>query len=249
MGTASEMSDLRVTVCVFPFYDGSSRPSDFLRQCSRLAKLGGLPDEKLCEIIAARCKGIALEVINAIEDCKGPLSLEKIREEFTARFESGAATAQQAAQALSTLSKGSDTAAEYGLKAQQLVRKACPEFFDDNNQVKKICVPAHAAALYRHFLIGISDHEKRLLSRLKAGTFEACISELTREEALPADREVEAVTLSARRIRWGSLERLPRRETRWGCCRHDCDDHECHTRHQRLDDCPRVRSSSYYDGR
>ena len=74
------MSDLRITVSDFPFYDGSSRPSDFLRQCSRLAKLGGLPDKKLCEIIAARCKGIALQVINAIEDCKGPLSLEKIQQ-------------------------------------------------------------------------------------------------------------------------------------------------------------------------
>ena len=53
-------TDLRVTVGDFPFYDGSSRPSDVLRQCRRLAKLGGLADEKLCEIVAARCKGIAV---------------------------------------------------------------------------------------------------------------------------------------------------------------------------------------------
>ena len=148
----------------FPFYDGSSRPSDFMRQCRRLARLGDVAEEKLCEIIAARCRGAALEVINAIDNFNGPLSLEKIQVEFTARFESGAATTQQAAEALSALKKGSDTAAEYGLKVQQLVRKACPEFFNDDGQVKKIRVPAHGAALYRHFLIGISEQEKRLLS-------------------------------------------------------------------------------------
>ena len=227
------MSDLKVTVSDFPFYDGSSRPGDFLRQCRRLAALGGIPDEKLCDIVAARCKGVALEVINATEDFKGPLSLDKIRDALIARFDGAAANAQQAAEALSTLVKGSDTAAEYGHKVQRLVRKACPEFFTEEGQVKKICVPAHSATLYRHFLIGLSDHEKRLLSRLKATTFDACISELTREEALPgADRDADAVTLSARHVRWSSLERLPRprhsgTRRNCGCCHHtDCDDDE-----------------------
>ncbi|KAF0302154.1 hypothetical protein FJT64_025765 [Amphibalanus amphitrite] len=180
-----------------------------MRQCRRLAKLGGVTDDKLCEIVAARCKGLALEVVNAIEDFDGPLSLDKIQKALTARFEGGATTAQQAAEALSSLVKGADTAADYGLKVQQLVRKACPEFFGDDGQVKKICVPAHGVALYRHFLIGISDQEKRLLSRLKANTFEACVSELTREEALPADQASEAVTFAARQVRWSSPDREP----------------------------------------
>ena len=93
----SEMSDLKVSVSDFPVFDGSSRPVDFLRQCRRLAKLGEIPDEKLCAIIAARCKGVALELINAVEDGKGPLTLAIIEDELTSRFGSGAVNAQQAA--------------------------------------------------------------------------------------------------------------------------------------------------------
>ena len=245
-------TDFRVSVSDFPFYDGSTRPSDFMRQCRRLAKLGRVLDDKLCEIVAARCKGLALAVVNAIEDFNAPLSLEKIQEALTARFESGATTAQQAAEALSSLVKGSDTAADYSLKVQQLVRKACPEFFNDDGQVKKICAPAHGAALYRHFLIGISDEEKRLLSRLKASTFEACVSELTREEALPADRATETVTFSARQVRWSSQEREPAGDrSGGGCCPHvRYEDDEWGRRHPRGDEASTFRSSSFgEDGR
>ena len=60
VGYSFAMTDLKVTVSNFTFYDGSARPGDFLRQCRRLAKLDGVPDEKPCAIIAARCKGVAL---------------------------------------------------------------------------------------------------------------------------------------------------------------------------------------------
>ena len=40
---------------------------------------------------------------------------------------------------------------DYSLTIRKLVTEACPEFFDATGGVKKTCVPAHQAALYRHF--------------------------------------------------------------------------------------------------
>ena len=59
---------MTVAVSDFPIYDGSGPPEDFLRQCTRLAVLGNLPDSKLGAIVAARCHGRALTVVNGIED-------------------------------------------------------------------------------------------------------------------------------------------------------------------------------------
>ena len=193
---------LRVSVGDFPCYDGSSSPEDFLRQCCRLAKLGGVPDDRLCCIIASKCRGAALEAVNALEDSKGELSLAELKTELNTQF-GGSQSVEQAAQALATLVKGTLSAREYGLKIKRLVRLACPDFLGDDGRVKKICVPAYGAALYRHFLVGLSPTEKRLLSRLKAGTFDSCVEELTREENLQPASEV---ALTSQRVRWSSLE-------------------------------------------
>ena len=49
-----------VTLADFPVYDGSVSPEPFIRQCRRLAELGGIPEEKLGGILAARCRGLLL---------------------------------------------------------------------------------------------------------------------------------------------------------------------------------------------
>ena len=133
----------------FPDYDGSSPPDQFIRQCSRLATLGNISDDQLCVILAAKCRGQALAVINGIEDCGDKLSLSAIKEQLRAHFDSNRSV-EQAAQNLSSLARGSLTAQDYGLRVKQLVRQACPEFFSEDGQVKKTCVPSYSAALYRH---------------------------------------------------------------------------------------------------
>ncbi|KAF0305795.1 CUGBP Elav-like family member 3-A [Amphibalanus amphitrite] len=83
--------------------------------------------------------------------------------ELKGQFGGGRDSVEQAAQALATLVKGTLSAQEYGLKIKRLVRLACPDFLGEDGRVKKISVPAYNAALYRHFLVGLSPAEKRLL--------------------------------------------------------------------------------------
>ena len=214
------MTEISVSVSDFPGYDGSSSPDDFLKQCTRLATLGKISSQQ-CVIIAAKCRGRALAVINGIEDCGDELSLTVIKTQLRAHFGTGSSV-EQAAQNLSSLVKGGLPAHDYGLKVKQLVRQACPEFFNENGQVKTICAPSYKAALYRHFLTGLSVEEKRLLSRLKATTFDECLAELTREENLQSEGASSAVTVH--RVRWHSLD-SPGRESvrgRWSASPDRC---------------------------
>ena len=199
----STMAAVTVTMSDFPTYDGSGPPEDFFKQCTRLATLGGLPDEQLGAIIAARCQGRALSVVNGIEDSGCELSLSSVKAQLKAHFGSASGSVEQASQGLASLSKGHLSAQSYGLKVRQLVRQACPELFGEDGLVKKICVPSYNAALYRHFLVGLSSEERCLLSRQKASTFEQCLSELTREESLEAAEVTSAA--SAHRVRWDDL--------------------------------------------
>ena len=48
--------------------------------------------------------------------------------------------------------------------------------------MKKICSPSYDAALYRHFLLGLSVEERVLLSRQGVKSFSAAVDELKREE-------------------------------------------------------------------
>ena len=203
------MATVSVTVSDFPTYDGSGPPKDFLRQCSRLAELENLPDAKLGAIIASRCRGLALTVVNSIEDTGGELSLSIVTDQLQAHFGGATGSVEQASQGIAALTKGHLSAQSYGLKVRQLVREACPEMFGEDDQVKKICVPSYNAALYRHFLVGLSSEERCLLSRQKASTFEQCLSELTREESLEAAEVTSAA--SGRRVRWDGLD-SPSRE-------------------------------------
>ena len=194
------MAQLSVAISDFPTYDGSQPPDDFLRQCTRLAELGGHSDETVAKIIAARCRGRALTVVNGIEDNGGMLDLTAIKTSLVSHFGGATKSTGQAAQALAALTKGGRSTQEYALAVRRLVRQACPEFFAEDGQLKKICVPSYNATLYRHFLVGLSDEDKRLLSRQKAVTFEDCVSELTREEEL--QQSEVASTLADRHVRW-----------------------------------------------
>ena len=91
---------------------------------------------------------------------------------------------ENAAAKLSTFKKLGMSVSEYAVKIKTLVTDACPEMFDQAGSVKEICVPAYEAALYRHFLIGLSETERLLLSRQGAVTFEKAVGELSREEAV-----------------------------------------------------------------
>ena len=206
------MAAIEVSVSDFPGYDGSSSPEEFLRQCSRLAALGKITDDQLPVIVAARCRGRALAVVNGIEDCGEKLTLDTIKTQLCAHFGDADRSVEQATQNLSSLVKGALSAQDYGLKVKQLVRRACPEFFNEEGQVKKTCVPAYSAALYRHFLIGLATDEKRLLSRLKATTFDQCLSELIREEGL-CSAEISG-DVAALRVRWHSHDSAEREPTR-----------------------------------
>ena len=147
----------------------------------RLCDLGSVAETNLGKVVAARCTGRALQVVNQLDSKE--LTFTAVSEALTANFTSHP-TAEQAAVLLSRLSKGSLSAREYGQRVKTLVRHACPEFFSEDGLVKKICVPSHDAALYRHFLVGLSPDETSLLSRMKATTFTAAMAELVREETL-----------------------------------------------------------------
>ena len=203
------MTELSVAVSDFPTYDGSQPPGDFLRQCTRLADLGGHKKD-IAPIIAARCRGRALSVVNSIEDDGKDLDLTAIKASLESHFGGAARSTGQAAQALAALTKGGRSTQEYALAVRRLVRQACPDFFGDDGQLKKICVPSYNAALYRHFLVGLSDEDKRLLSRQKAVTFEDCVSELTREEDLQ-QTEVSS-PLADRHVHWAGSDDASRAE-------------------------------------
>ena len=174
---------LKVAVSDFPYFNGLTSADDFLAQCKRLGDLGSLSPNSLGKVTAARCTGEALKFVNELE-CSGvEITFASVSEALQKQF-STKPTADQAAVLLSRLKKGSLSAQEYGRKVKTLVRNACAEFFASDGQLKKICVPAYEAALYRHFLVGLSPDETALLSRMKVTTFENAITELVREETL-----------------------------------------------------------------
>ena len=100
------------------------------------------------------------------------------------------------------------TAREYGQQVRVLVRKACPEFLSKDGSIKNTSMPAYNAALFRHFLVGLSAEEATLISRLKATTFETAIEELVREELLPGATgpppEDSWPLKSSSHVRWAS---------------------------------------------
>ena len=209
-----------VAVSDFPCFDGSTPAEDFLAQCQRLGDLGSLTPANLGKVVAARCSGRALQVVNELDCSSGELTFETVSQALTIHFSSHP-TADQAAVLLSRLSKGSLSAREYGQRVKTLVRQACPEFFS-GGLVKKICMPSHEAALYRHFLVGLSPAETSLISRMKAATFEAALSELVREETLADMTNVDDTFLTAPvargnrpTVRWASPVRWDRSDEPW----------------------------------
>ena len=195
-GTAT-VPVIRVSLSDFPIYDGSSAPDRFIQQCERLAALGGIADGQLQTVIAARCRGLALEIVEAdgeVVDVTG-----RLRAAF------GAKTSELAVSRLSSAAKGDAPVLEYATRIKELVRDACPEFYDASGKVKTICVPAHKAALYRHLLIGLSPQEKLLLSRQNVSTFDAAVDVLRREETL-ADAFGEEEGRASARVQWTDRE-------------------------------------------
>ena len=192
----------------FPTYDGLSRPDDFIAQCRRLGDLGGFNQDQLGKIVATRCSGEALRVINETESLNGGLTFKTLCEELMAYFSDQSSTTQ-AAMKLSRLRKHpQERAREYGVTVRRLIRQACPGFFGPNGQVKNICKPSYNAALYRHFVAGLDESDITLLSRLKVTTFEGAIDELSREESLQesmqAAREASSVGAAPRSVHWAS---------------------------------------------
>ena len=161
----------------FPVFDGASSPESFIRQCRRVAALGGIDDAQLSAIMAARCRGLALQVIESSGEQTDVAGL--LMSSFAPQQRQ-----ETAAMQLSAIKKGALPIMEYALQVRALVRDACPELFDQAGSVKKVCAPAHQAALYRHFLTGLTPDERVLLSRQGAATFDAAVRELTREEAV-----------------------------------------------------------------
>lgn len=172
---------LHVALADFPLFDGITPLEPFIHQCERLMVLGGITSSNLSSILAARCRGLAQQVVEGATPDADIAAL--LRSSFLS-----STTATAAAQ-LSTAEKGTQSALEYSLQIKRLVHEACPEFFDAGGQVKKICAPSYQAALYRHFLVGLSQEDKTLLSRQGVQTFDAAVSELIREESLPCPTE------------------------------------------------------------
>ena len=80
---------------------------------------------------------------------------------------------------------------------------ARPEMFDTAERVKKICAPAYVAALYRHFLTGLSEPERLLLSRQGAVTFRKAVEKLFREEAVAeTSAEFRRSTAESLEVSW-----------------------------------------------
>ena len=175
--TAAPCIPVSVSLSDFPEYDGSSDPETFIKQCRRVATLGRIDDKQLATILAARCRGLALQAIETKRD-QGDI-IDVLEDTFGAKQRSQAAATQ-----LSTFKKLGMPVSEYSVKIRALVTDACPEMFDSAGCLKKICVPAYEAALYRHVLIGLSESERLLLSRQGAVTFRKAVDELMREEAV-----------------------------------------------------------------
>ena len=196
---------MKVGVADFPTYDGSVSPDDFLAQCARLARLGAISDTSLVSIVATRCTGRALSVINELEQRLGRLSIDQLKTELHAHF-SEQPTATQAAIQLSRFTKGTMKAREYAQQIRILVRRACPEFYTKEGTVKTTCIPSYNAALFRHFLVGLEDDDRTLLSRLKVTNFAAAVEELVREESLAdaATSDPGPTSRTAGQVRWAS---------------------------------------------
>ena len=185
----------------FPVFDGVGCPESFIRQCGRVAALGGVKDDQLSAIMAARCRGLALQVIESSTESAHVADL--LKSAFAAQQQSPEAAAMQ----LSAIKKHSLSVAEYALQVKTLVKRACPELFDQTGSVKKICAPAYQAALYRHFLTGLTSEERLLLSRQGASSFDAAVSELTREEAIAQLSAAESGgTKQSLGVRWADPE-------------------------------------------
>ena len=196
----------KVSLSDFPTFEGFSRPDDFITQCKRIGELGGFDQDQLGKIVAARCSGDALRVINETESLNGGLTFAALCVELVAHFSEQCST-EQAAMKLSRIRKQpQERAREYGMTVRRLVRQACPDFFGVSGQIKNICKPEYNAAMYRHFVAGLEEADITLLSRLKASTFEDAVAELSREESLhgSAVRETSSVWDTPRSIRWAS---------------------------------------------
>ena len=167
---------IRVALGDFPLFDGTTSLESFLQQCERLSQLGGIPAARLPDIIAARCRGLAQQVVEGLTSGTDLTTL--LRQSFSQPSTTAAATR------LSGLKRGDMSTLEYSLEVKKLVRSACPEFFDAKGKVKDCCGVSYQAALYRHLLVGLNDQDKLLLSRQGASTFDAAVKELLREEAL-----------------------------------------------------------------
>ena len=173
---------IRVALSDFPLFDGTTSLDLFLSQFQRLAQLGGFGVDHLPSIIAARCRGLAQQVV---EGAAAGSDVEAVlRRAFSA-------TSATAAAQLGSLKKGNMSVIEYSLEVKKLIRSACPEFFDSTGKVKSVCGVSYQAALYRHLLVGLNDQDKTLISRQGAATFEAAVDELLREEALQSGADVE----------------------------------------------------------
>ena len=104
-GTAASESVIPVSLSDFPIYDGNSAPERFIQQCKRLAALGGILDDQLQTIIAARCRGPTLEVIEA--DGAAADVADRLRTAF------GVKSSELALSRLSAAVKGNTLVLEY----------------------------------------------------------------------------------------------------------------------------------------
>ena len=145
-----------VTLTDFPIYDDSVSPASFIKQCRRLAELGGISADKIPGIMAARCRGLTLQLVESAGASGDVAAL------LTEAF--GPGQPEAAAAQLSAVKRCSMSVLDYSLHIKRLVIEACPEFFDPAGGVKKICAPAYQAALYRHVLerIALLSHIRML---------------------------------------------------------------------------------------
>lgn len=200
-GTGGGSRAIGVSLNDFPVFDGVGCPESFIRQCTRVAALGGINDDQLSAIMAARCRGLALQVVESSTDSAEVADL--LRSAFAAQQRPEAAAMQ-----LGAIKKGSMSVMEYALQVKTLVRKACPELFDQTGSIKKTCAPAYQAALYRHLLTGLAPEERLLLSRQGASSFDAAVRELTREEEFAQLSAADAGgAMQSLGVHWAALER------------------------------------------
>ena len=100
-----------VSLSDFPIFDGSSSLESFLQQCTRLATLGGIDEVQLQTVIAARCRGLALNVVETDSDQGDVMS--RLRAAF------GGKCSELALSRLSAAVKGDTPALEYLRHAHQ----------------------------------------------------------------------------------------------------------------------------------